>query len=127
ATAYHPPREWPPGLPRPDEALVRRACFGSLSPYEVAVGPRKLVGLSQVRRRAGGLFQVGLPLMWEADMLADLLAHDADERGRLVRLLDERACGLGDVLAIEPPVEEIIAEFERVLAGRWGVTLNGQE
>ena len=78
-------RNVPPGAPVADEALVRRACFGALSPYEVALGPRKLVGLSQVRKRAGVLFQVGLPLAWDGDLLAALLAHNADERARLER------------------------------------------
>ena len=35
------------------DPLLRRVCFGGLSPYEVVVGRRKLVGLAQVRRRAG--------------------------------------------------------------------------
>ena len=66
AEPHRPLRRLPDG-PIPDEDLVRLACFGALSPYEVAIGPRKLVGFSQVRRRAGLLLQVGLPLTWEAD------------------------------------------------------------
>ena len=31
------------------------ACFGGLSPYEVLAGGRKVVGLSQTRRRQGTL------------------------------------------------------------------------
>jgi lipoate-protein ligase A len=120
---YRPARNRPPGTPVDDEALVRRACFGALSPYEVAVGPRKLVGLSQVRRRAGVLFQVGVPLVWEADLLAALLAHTAAEQDRLAVLLRARALGLADVLAPLPPPAEIIAMFEAVLATDWGVDL----
>jgi lipoate-protein ligase A len=120
---YRPARHQPPGAPVDDEALARRACFGSLSPYEVAVGPRKLVGLSQVRRRAGVLFQVGVPLVWEADELAALLAHDAATQERLAGLLRARALGLADVLAPAPPPAEIIAAFEAVLATDWGVRL----
>ena len=48
------------------------------------------------------LFQVGLPLIWEADLLAELLAHDADEQARLAVLLRERALGLAEVLAPAP-------------------------
>ena len=106
---------------------MRRACFGALSPYEVAVGPRKLVGLSQVRRRAGVLFQVGLPLVWEADLLAALLAHDADEAARLERLLRGRAIGLTEVLAVVPPVAAIMAAFEAALAAEWGIRLEAQQ
>ena len=123
ANPYRPPRDLPPGAPLPDEALVRRACFGSLSSYELAVGGRKLVGLSQVRRRAGVLFQVGVPLRWEADLLAALLAHNTVEQTRLARLLRGRACGLADVLAPMPPVATIIAAFEAALAARWSVEL----
>ena len=35
------------------------ACFGSLSPWEVVVGKRKIVGLAQVRRRHGVLLTSG--------------------------------------------------------------------
>lgn len=38
------------------------ACFGGLSPWEVVVGERKLVGLAQVRRRTGVLFVAGVLL-----------------------------------------------------------------
>jgi lipoate-protein ligase A len=123
AAPYRPARHLSPGTPVSDEALVRRACFGALSPYEVAVGPRKLVGLSQVRRRGGVLFQVGLPLVWEADLLAALLAHTPDEQARLARLLRARALGLADVLPTVPPYPQIIAAFEDVLATNYNVTL----
>jgi lipoate-protein ligase A len=121
AHPYQPVRHPVPGAPVSDEALVRRACFGALSPYEVAVGPRKLVGLSQVRRRPGVLFQVGLPLVWEADLLAELLAHNAPEQARLQTLLRARALGLADVLDPLPLAAEVIAAFEAVLAADWGV------
>ncbi len=123
ARPYQPIRHPIPGTPITDEALVRRACFGSLSPYEVAVGGRKLVGLSQVRRRPGVLFQVGLPLRWEADLLAELLAYDAAEQARLQALLRTRALGLADLLDPMPLAAEIMAAFEAVLAADWGVTM----
>jgi lipoate-protein ligase A len=122
ATRYQPVRHPVPGAPMQDEALVRRACFGSLSPFEVAVGPRKLVGLSQVRRRPGVLFQVGLPLVWEADLLAELLAHDATEQARLQALLRARALGLAEALDPLPLAAEIMAAFEATLAAECGVT-----
>ncbi len=127
ARPYQPVRHPVLGAPVSDEALVRRACFGSLSPYEVAVGPRKLVGLSQVRRRPGVLFQVGIPLRWEADLLADLLAHDASEQARLQALLRARALGLADVLDPVPLAAEIMAAFEAVLTMEQGVTLRRSE
>ncbi|HEV2405220.1 MAG TPA: hypothetical protein VGR88_07195, partial [Ktedonobacterales bacterium] len=44
-----------PALAKDDP--VRLACYGTLSPWEVVVGERKLVGLCQLRRRAGVLYQ----------------------------------------------------------------------
>src|SRR5258707_11388873 len=42
------------------EAILRRACYGSLSPYEVVAGQRKVVGLDMIRRRAASLLQAAL-------------------------------------------------------------------
>ena len=122
AAIHRPLRRLPDG-PITDADLVRLACFGSLSPYEVAIGPRKLVGFSQVRRRGGLLLQVGLPLTWEADLLAVLLAARPDDRPRLARLLREHAVGLDELLPAVPAPHEIMAVFERVLADDWGVRL----
>src|SRR6266699_1467548 len=44
------------------ELLMHRACYGSLSPYEVVVGQRKVVGFDMVRRRVGTLLQAGIVL-----------------------------------------------------------------
>ena len=122
AAIHRPLRRLPDG-PITDADLVRLACFGSLSPYEVAIGPRKLVGFSQVRRRGGLLLQVGLPLTWEADLLASLLAARPDDRPRLARLLHEHAVGLDELLPTVPAPHEIMAVFEQVLADDWGVRL----
>jgi lipoate---protein ligase len=55
--------------PRPADV----ACFGGLSPYEVLAGGRKVVGLSQARRRNGTLLQAGVLLDLDAARLARLL------------------------------------------------------
>jgi lipoate-protein ligase A len=55
--------------PRPSDV----ACFGGLSPYEVLAGGRKVVGLSQARRRGGTLLQAGVLLDLDAGRLARLL------------------------------------------------------
>jgi len=52
------------------------ACFGGLSPYEVLAGGRKVVGLSQARRRPGTLLQAGIPLSLDAPRLARLMGRD---------------------------------------------------
>ena len=123
AAPYRPPRHLPADGVLADEDLVRRACFGALSPYEVAIGPRKLVGLSQIRRRSGVLLQVGLPLTWEAPLLAELLAPRPADRARLADLLRARAVGLDSLLPVVPPPTAIMAAFEAVLAAEWGVTI----
>lgn len=56
-------RAWPRG----DAAAL---CFGGLSPWEVVVDGRKVLGLSQVRRQAGGIIQVGIPMRLDAARLA---------------------------------------------------------
>jgi len=71
----------PPDEARADRTRASRtvaACFGALSPHEVTAEGRKLVGLSQVRRRTGVLLQVGIPLTFDASLLARLLRFDAD-------------------------------------------------
>lgn len=87
--------------------LVRRACFGGRSPYEVLAGGRKLVGFSQIRRRAGALFQVGLYAHWSGAALAGLLRLSAAERTATAAALDTRVVGL-DALLPTPPVPAVI-------------------
>jgi lipoate-protein ligase A len=76
--------------PRPSDA----ACFGGLSPYEVLAGGRKVVGLSQTRRRQGTLLQAGVLLDLDAGLLARVLGGgDA-----LAADLAEAAAGLREWL-----------------------------
>ncbi len=123
AAARPPLRRLPESGPIPDADLVRLACFGAISPYEVAIGARKLVGFSQIRRRSGVLLQVGLPLTWQAALLAELLAVRAPDRPRLEALLRAHAVGLDEVLEPVPPPATIMAAFEATLADGWGVRL----
>jgi lipoate---protein ligase len=82
----HEARAWPRG----DAADL---CFGGLSPWEVVVGERKVLGLSQVRRQAGGIIQVGVPLRLDAARIARAVgaAPGAD------RDLATRTAGIGDL------------------------------
>ena len=92
-----------------------RACYGSLSPYEVVVGQRKVVGFDMVRRRVGTLLQAGIVLHWDTTLLADLLGHTEEEQTLLRTGLQERAVGL-DTLAGRPiSSAEVISAFEQVL------------
>ncbi|MGO4152558.1 lipoyl protein ligase domain-containing protein [Cupriavidus sp. YAF13] len=73
-------------LAPPADAL-KWACFGGLSPWEVVVGQRKIVGLAQVRRRTGVLLTSGTliaPPEWP--LLCGALGGDPADADRL------RAC-----------------------------------
>ncbi len=98
------------------EALLRRACYGSLSPYEVVVGQRKLIGLDMIRRRVGTLLQAGLLLHWETETLAQLLGHSPEEQDILRTGLLERAIGLDTLAEHTIPVSEIISAFENTIS-----------
>ena len=103
---------------RERESILRRACYGSLSPYEVVTTDKnlKVVGLDMIRRRAGTLLQAGVLLHWDTETLAALLGHSQEEQAILREGLSERAVGL-DVLAGRAiSVGTIIETFERVLA-----------
>src|SRR5438477_1163385 len=62
------------------EAILHRACYGSLSSYEVVVDQRKVVGFDMIRRRVGSLLQAGVLLHWQTETLAQLLGHTPEEQ-----------------------------------------------
>ncbi len=97
------------------ERLMHRACYATLSPYEVVAGQRKVVGLDMIRRRAGTLLQAGVLLHWDSELLAYLLGH-TDEEQRLLRegLLD-RAVGLDALAGRIVSADEVREAFEHVL------------
>ncbi len=100
---------------REHESLLRRACYGSLSPYEVVVGQRKVVGLDMIRRRAGSLLQAGILLHWETEDLAQLLGHTSEELAVLREGLHERAVGIDTLAGHVVTAEEVIGAFEQTL------------
>ena len=87
---------------RPGTTTLRRTCFGGRSPYEVLVAGRKVVGLCQVRRRAGTLYQVGILLDFDAARLAGLLRGPAAERAAGATRLGRRAAGLHTLPRSQP-------------------------
>jgi lipoate-protein ligase A len=95
-------------------AGLRLACFGSLSPYEVAVGSRKLVGLSQVRRRGRELLQSAVHLHFDADALAALLS--VPDRARLANELRGAAMGLDEATDLRCTVEDVVSAVHGALA-----------
>jgi lipoate-protein ligase A len=89
------------------DPLLRRVCFGGLSPYEVAVGRRKVVGLAQARRRTGALIQAGVYLRWAPERTAALLAATTAERAILAAQLRARVAGLDDLAGRQPPADVV--------------------
>ena len=88
---------------RPGATALRRTCFGGRSPYEVLVAGHKVVGLCQVRRRAGTLYQVGILLEFDAARLAGLLRGTAAaERAAGATRLGRRAGGLHTLPRAQP-------------------------
>ena len=100
---------------RERESILRRACYGSLSPYEVVVGQRKIVGFDMHRRRMGSLLQAGLLLHWETGTLAQLLGHTPAEEALLRKELHERAIGLDTLLDRTITAQQVIAAFEQII------------
>ena len=97
------------------ESILNRACFGSLSSYEVIVEKRKVVGLDMIRRRTGSLLQAGFLLKWDPEPLIELLGQTTEEQAILREGLSERAVGLDTLLGRTTSPTEIISAFEEVL------------
>lgn len=100
------------------ELLMHRACYGTLSPYEVAIGQRKVVGLDMIRRRTGSLLQAGVLLHWETTTLAQLLGHTPEEQQLLREGLRERAIGIDALAGHVIEAKEVVAAFEHVIRSR---------
>jgi lipoate-protein ligase A len=83
----------------PVARVIGSTCYGVLSPHEVVVGAKKLVGLAQVRRRHAALFQIGI-LLHDQAPLADLLrAPDDQTRAEERKAFARDLAIVADVLA----------------------------
>lgn len=101
---------------RSREAILNRACFGSLSSYEVISEERKVVGLDMIRRRTGSLLQAGLLLKWDIEPLVELLGHTPEEQAILREGLPKRAVGLDRLIGHTISALEVISAFEEALS-----------
>jgi lipoate-protein ligase A len=102
---------------------LRLACYGTLSPWEVVVGQRKVVGLSQVRRRPGTLYPIGVHLRWRPERLVALLDIDVAARPAFAAVLRGVAAGLDELAGRPIAAGEVIASVEGALRERLGVVL----
>jgi lipoate-protein ligase A len=96
--------------PRPDAALAW-ACFAGVSHWEVEVAGRKIVGLSQARRRTGTLLSAGVLVgatPWP--LLCALLDRPAAQADELTR----RTVSVEEALGGPPP--DLAARFEDAIA-----------
>jgi len=94
---------------------LQYVCFGGLSPYEALVGQRKIVGLAQVRKLAGTLFQCGAYLRWDPWRTAALIAAPLPDRVALADQLAGRVAALDNLLGQVIGRERIIEHFEAAL------------
>ena len=101
---------------RSREVILNRACFGSLSSYEVIAEERKVVGLDMICRRTGSLLQAGLLLKWDIEPLVELLGHTLEEQAILREGLPERAVGLDTLIGRTVSAMEVISAFEAALS-----------
>jgi lipoate-protein ligase A len=86
------------GIRDRDDPLARiigSTCYGVLSPHEVSIGPKKVVGLAQVRRRHAALFVFGVLLRDQSGLADYLQVPDARTREQLRRELTQRTVGIG--------------------------------
>jgi lipoate---protein ligase len=72
-------------------------CYGVLSPHEIVVGDRKLVGLAQIRRRHAALFMFGILLRNQSRLAEYLQVPDEATRQQLRRELQDRTVGLEEL------------------------------
>ena len=91
--------------------VVDWACFGSLSPWEVLVGKRKIAGLAQVRRRQGILLVAGILIQappWE------LLAHNLGKPATHADCLTELTTNCAEFCPARP-ADQIAARLTALL------------
>jgi lipoate-protein ligase A len=105
----------------PSLDTLKWACFGGLSPWEVVVGQRKIVGLAQVRRRTGVLLASGTlisPPDWP--LLCDALGSDPADAARLRACTTSCAEELGAPLLATVLAERLHHVLTDVLGERTG-------
>lgn len=91
--------------------LLADVCYALPGRGEVLHRGRKLVGLSQRRRRQGALVQCGLLRRWRPGPLLEALGADPDDPD-----IHTAAIGLEELLVRPPSDEEVMAAVQRRIA-----------
>ena len=103
---------------------AKLACFGLYSPFEVAVGAKKIVGLSQVRRSSGVLFASAVHIHSRPSDLARVLKLSGSSRRRLASHLNHAATSLDEVASRAIKMNELVKTFEDVLFDRYEISFS---
>ncbi len=88
------------------------ACFGGLSPWEVVVGDRKIVGLAQLRRKTGVLITSGT-LLYPPDW--PLLCQVLDQPGGDARALARSTLSCAEALGTPVLAEAMARDLHQML------------
>lgn len=98
-----------------------RTCFGGVSPFEVlTTDGRKCVGLAQVRRASGTIFQCGILLHHDAQGLAAAVGRDPADAAVLAAALEERVVGVRDLVPHTDAVR-VIGAVDAALVAQLGI------
>jgi lipoate-protein ligase A len=92
-------------------SLLGLACFASVSPFELTVEGRKLIGLSQVRRRGGVLIGCAIHIDRHPSEIASVLAISPPRRRMLARHLAASAVSLSELVPSHIGSTEVIDAF----------------
>jgi lipoate-protein ligase A len=95
------------------QRLLASVCFATRGRGEVLLHERKLVGLSQRRRRSGVLIQCGLLRRWRPGALLTAVGADPDDAE-----IARAAVGLDEALA-RPPTDTAIADAVSARLAGW--------
>lgn len=109
------------GAPR----VAARVCFSALGPYELLdQRGRKLIGNSQVRRRAGALQHGTIQVSGSQSAIADVLANlSATERSEIVRYLSTHVGSVEESAGRPVCASEIIDALARSIEEAFAVHL----
>jgi lipoate-protein ligase A len=111
-----PPEEARQAQQQPARQALAWSCFSGLSPWEVVIGERKIVGLAQLRRRNGVLLVAGLLAQtpdWE--LLCRSMGRPRHEAAALAALATSCAAELGAMPSRDDLLSRLGASLEQAL------------